>query len=55
MAFKKVNENPECTSLTLELCGEVLRRIEDKQKEHFTATGQKCSKRLAIYKLILGK
>lgn len=55
MKFKAETENPECISLQIKLCGEVFSKVKEKQEEHFKATGQKLSKRLAVLKLILGK
>jgi hypothetical protein len=48
-------EKIECVSMQMTLCGEVLKKVKEKQNEHYQQTGQKCSKRLAIFKLILAK
>lgn len=48
-------DKKECVSMQLTLCGEVLRLVKEKQNEHYNLTGQKLSKRLAVFKLILGK
>ena len=46
---------PECVKMQIDLCGEVLRKIREQQEKHYADTGQRMSKRHAIYKLILGK
>lgn len=53
MVYKSENENPECVTIQMTLCGSVLKKIQEKQKDHKEQTGQKMSKRLAIVKLIL--
>jgi hypothetical protein len=45
----------ECVKVQFTLCNEALRRVKEKQEDHFRSTGIKLSKRLAIIKLILGK
>lgn len=44
-----------CVKVQFQLCGEVLDKVKQKQREWKESTGQKLSKRLAIIKLILDK
>jgi hypothetical protein len=53
MAIQEKDEQ-ECTTVQVSLCGEVKKRVKEKQKE-LKEAGLPYSKPLAIQKLILGK